>query len=79
MGEYLNKNFKENIEVYLSLCLINYHPVKTYEGVEVEFHPFLTSAIDGSEWLASHSGRLSPVKEPRCPLDSRLGGLQKWS
>jgi hypothetical protein len=43
-------------------------------------YSFLTSALDGGEWSASRPGRsLSPEKDPRYPLDSRLGGRQKWS
>jgi hypothetical protein len=29
-------------------------------GVEVRFHAFLTSALDGSEWLPSRPGRFTP-------------------
>jgi hypothetical protein len=31
--------------------------MKAYDAVEVEFHSFLTSALFGGEWLASHTGR----------------------
>jgi hypothetical protein len=34
--------------------------MKTYGGVDVEIHVFLTSALAGSEWSASHPGRFSP-------------------
>jgi hypothetical protein len=40
---------------------------------------FLTSALDGDEWLASRPGRYIPVKNPRYPLDKRLGGAQNGS
>jgi hypothetical protein len=30
--------------------------MKTYGGVEVYLHAFLTSALDGSEWSASRPG-----------------------
>jgi hypothetical protein len=30
-----------------SLCLTKYHAMKTYWGVEVQYHAFLTSALDG--------------------------------
>jgi hypothetical protein len=43
----------------------------TYAGVEVKLHVFLTSALDGGEWSASHTDRFAA----RCPLDGRLG----WS
>jgi hypothetical protein len=29
-------------------------------GVEVQLHAFLTSALDGSEWSASHPGLFTP-------------------
>jgi len=35
------------------LCLIKHHPLKTYGGVEVRFHAFLTLALDGGEQSAS--------------------------
>jgi hypothetical protein len=43
-------------------------------GVEVLFHSFLTSAVDGGEWLTSRFGRLTTGKEAMCPLNRRLGG-----
>ena len=36
----------------------------------------LTSALDGSGWLAPRPGRFIPAKETRYPLYRRLGGLQ---
>jgi hypothetical protein len=43
------------------MYLIKYHTMKTYGGVEVQLHAFLTLALDGGEWLAS------------CPSSSILG------
>jgi hypothetical protein len=34
--------------------------MKTYWGVEVELHAFLTSVLGGGEWSASCSGRFIP-------------------
>jgi hypothetical protein len=34
--------------------------MKTYGGVDVQIHIFLTSALDGGEWSASHPGRFTP-------------------
>jgi hypothetical protein len=42
----------------LTLCLIKLHAMKTYEEVE-QLHAFLTSALAGSEWSASDSGRFT--------------------
>jgi hypothetical protein len=40
-------------------------------------YSFLTSALEGSEWSASHPGRALPLgNDPLYPLDRRLGGLQ---
>jgi hypothetical protein len=33
--------------------------MKTYWGVEVQLHAFLTSALDGGEWLALFPGRFT--------------------
>jgi hypothetical protein len=41
-------------------------------GAELQLHPFLTSALDGGEWLDSHPGRLTMGEEPRVPLIQRL-------
>jgi hypothetical protein len=45
-------------------------------GVELQPHPFLTSAPDTGEWLTSHLGCLTPGKEPQYILNRRLGGPQ---
>jgi hypothetical protein len=47
------------IKVKLSLYLTKHHATKTYGGVEVQFHVFLTSALGGGEWLASRPGRFT--------------------
>jgi len=36
--------------------------MKTYEGMDVELYSFLTSLLDGSDWLASGAGRFIPGK-----------------
>jgi hypothetical protein len=33
--------------------------MKLYWVVEVQLHAFLTSALDGDEWSASHAGRFT--------------------
>jgi len=46
--------------------------MKTHEVMEVEFHAFRTSALDGAEWSTSHSGRFIP--SVRAPGTHRIGG-----
>jgi len=45
--------------------------MKTYWGIGLQLHAFLTLELNGSELPA-----LLPGKEPRCPLDRRLGEHQ---
>jgi hypothetical protein len=42
--------------------LIKHYTTEWYGGVEAQLHVFLTSAIDGGEWLASRSGRFKSGK-----------------
>jgi hypothetical protein len=54
--------------------------MKTYWGVEVQLHAFLTSALDGGEWSASRPGRFTPQgMNPWYLLDRMLGGPQSRS
>jgi len=32
------------------------YDIKVYRGVEVQLHSFLTLALDGGEWSATHPG-----------------------
>ena len=51
---------------YLSIfnvttCLLNCrHAMKACKETEVEPHPFLTGALDGGEWSASHPRWFNP-------------------
>jgi hypothetical protein len=56
----------------LSLCLTKHHAVKTYVGMEVWLHPFLTSALDGDEWSASRPRHFTCGE--RAPGAYRIGG-----
>jgi hypothetical protein len=47
-------------------------------GAEVLLHSFLTSALDGDEWLTSHPDCFTPRKEPQYPLKRRMWGPQRW-
>jgi len=49
------------------------HIMKTYRGVEVQLHSFLTSAPDEDESLNSRPGHMISEKERQYPLNVRLG------
>jgi hypothetical protein len=57
----------------LSLYLTKHHAMKTYWGVEVYLHAFLTSALDGGEWSASRPGHFTPKE--RAPGTHWIGSL----
>jgi hypothetical protein len=49
-------------------------------GRRYSSYSFLTSELDGGEWSASRPAALYPRgKDPRYPLDRRLGGPQSRS
>jgi hypothetical protein len=50
-------------KVKLPLGLCKYHTIKTYRGMEIQLHAFLTMALDGCECSASPLG-----KEPQEPI-----------
>jgi hypothetical protein len=54
------------------LFLTEYHSMKAYWGVELEFHAFLTSALAGGEWSASYPSRFTP--RGRAPGTYWIGG-----
>jgi hypothetical protein len=59
--------------------IIKHYAMKTYRGVKVQLHTFLTSALVRGQWSALSPGRFSSGKEPRCPLNWKLGGPQRGS
>jgi hypothetical protein len=42
--------------------------MKTYRGVDVEIHVFLTSALDGGEWLVSSCSRFTAGEKTLVPI-----------
>jgi predicted PolB exonuclease-like 3'-5' exonuclease len=42
-------NTKGRVKAKLLLCLTKHHTMKTYVGVEIQLHAFLTSGLDGGE------------------------------
>ena len=44
--------------------------------VEVQFYPFMTTALEVGEWSAARPGRTLPPGKTRYPLYRRLGGPQ---
>jgi len=42
--------------------------MKTYGGIEVEIHTFLTSALHGDKWSASRSGRFTTGERDPLPI-----------
>jgi len=55
-----------------TLCLTKHHAMKTYWGMEVKLHTFLTVALEGGEWSASRPGRFTPRE--RVPSTHWIGG-----
>jgi hypothetical protein len=50
------------VKVKLSLCLTEHHIMTTHGGLNVQFHAFLISALDGGKWSASCSGPFTQGK-----------------
>jgi hypothetical protein len=55
------------------------HVIKAYGGMEVSFHPLLTSAPHGGKWSASHAGRFIPGQESVLRVELEDGGAQSRS
>jgi len=51
------------VQVKLFLWLTTHHSMKTYGGVDMYLHVFLTSVVDGGEWSASRSSHFTPGEE----------------
>ena len=54
-------------------------PCPCHEGIDVQLHSFLSSALYGSDCSTSRSGLFTSSKENRCPLNSALRDPQNLS
>jgi len=61
------------------MYLIKYHTMKTYGGVEVQLHSFITLALDGDEWSAWCPNHFTLQKRSWYPFHRRLAGHQSLS
>jgi hypothetical protein len=49
----------------VAVLLTEHHPWRRIGGVDMPFHVFLTSALDGGEWSASRPGQFTPTLSGR--------------
>jgi hypothetical protein len=49
--------------------------MKSYDGVDVQIHIFLTSALAGVEWSASRPGRFTPGETASVPIGEDVGWI----
>jgi hypothetical protein len=63
VGEYRYRN--TNFIKMVSKC--EGKATKTYVGVKLQLHLFLTSTINGGKWSASRSSSITPGKAPHLP------------
>jgi len=61
-------HLKADISLEVKRKTVPLYAMKSYGGVEVQLHSFLTSALDCSEWLTSRPGRFTPV-----PIEQEAG------
>jgi hypothetical protein len=45
-----------------------------YEGMEIQLHAFLASALGGCEWLASFTGCFTPEDTTLMYIEQEIGG-----
>lgn len=62
------------VKIKFSLSILWKHIQET-RGIT----PFWNWRLDGGKWLTSCPGHFAPLKEPRHPLNTRVGGPQNWS
>jgi hypothetical protein len=56
-------------KVKFFLCLTKHHAMKTYWGVEVQLHAFLTSALEEVSGQLHAPAALPPVKDLPVPIE----------
>jgi hypothetical protein len=68
-GQPLNSPVIVKVKDGKVLPMPKHHAVTAAVGVELQHKGFLTSTLDGTEWSASRSGRVSlPKKELLVPI-----------
>jgi hypothetical protein len=55
------------------------HAMGACGGLDMQFHEFLTSALDVGDWSAWLLGIFAPGEEPQYPWNVKLGGPQSRS
>jgi hypothetical protein len=79
LSNYLQRHLK-TVEKDETVSLFQHRATKTKAGVVVKIHAFLNSALAGSEWSGSWTGRyINTAEGRRYPLDRKLGITQQWS
>jgi hypothetical protein len=67
------KELRFPIVSYILNTIHYYMIISMYDGMEVQLHVFLPSALNGGEWSASCPGHLR--KSPQYPPDRRMDRL----
>jgi hypothetical protein len=67
------------ISIVKKVKFSRYKPRWLRGWVEVYLYPFLTAALEGSEWSAARPNRTLPPGNTRYPLYRRMGGPQGQS
>jgi hypothetical protein len=64
--------------VKFPFCLIYHHSMKTYDGVELLLHVYITTTLVGNDWSYSLSGCYGPHWKGGCVASSvEIGDVTK--